>query len=119
MTWTPEIQINIDCHDLDGMVAFYTAAFGYKPHGRAGEQYASILPESGSGNKIVFQKVPESKAVKNRVHLDFIVGDANVESEAARCESLGATRVERIEEHGGRWIVMLDPEGNEFCLCDC
>ena len=115
---TPEIQINIDCHDLERMVAFYTAAFGYKPDGAAGGQYASILPESGRGNKIVFQKVPEAKAVKNRMHLDFIVGGDAIESEAEKCVALGASRIELIEEYDLRWIVMRDPEGNEFCLCD-
>ncbi|MGQ0825900.1 MAG: VOC family protein [Actinomycetota bacterium] len=114
----PEIQINIGCSDLDAMVAFYTEALGYRPHGSAGEQYLSIVPAEGDGPKLVFQKVPESKVAKNRVHLDFIVGDA-IHAEAARYEALGAKRVEEISEHGGHWIVMTDPEGNELCLCDC
>jgi predicted enzyme related to lactoylglutathione lyase len=62
--------------------------------------------------------VPEPKAVKNRIHLDLVVDD--IEAESVRFISLGATRVsaEPLCEDGGCWIVMLDPEGNEICLCD-
>lgn len=114
-----EIQVNVDCADLDRMVAFYTAALGYEAHGAAGDRYRSIVPVSGDGPKLVFQRVPERKVVKNRLHLDLIVGDA-MEAEAARFESLGATRSSAVPvvEHGGSWIVMADPEGNELCLCD-
>jgi predicted enzyme related to lactoylglutathione lyase len=113
-----EIQINIDCADLERMVAFYTAALGYRAHGRAGDQYASIVPESGEGPKLVFQKVPEGKAVKNRVHLDLIVGD-KLAAEVERFVALGATRRSDtpVDEHGCCWVVMHDPEGNELCLC--
>src|SRR3954447_5072569 len=107
-----ELQINIDCSDLERMVAFYTAALGYEREGAVGEQYASISASDGRP-KLVFQKVPEAKAAKNRVHLDLIVGP-EIEAEATRFESLGATRVEKIDEYGLHWIVMHDPEGNEI-----
>ena len=55
---------------------------------------------------------------QGELHLDVIVGTDNVDSEVARLESLGATRLsERIAEAGTEWIVMADPEGNEFCIC--
>jgi predicted enzyme related to lactoylglutathione lyase len=108
-----DFQINIDCADLDRMVSFYAAVLGYERHGTAGGQYTSI---TGSGPKLVFQKVPEAKTVKNRVHLDLIVDD--IEAEAARWVELGATRGEFFKEYGISWIVMRDPEGNEVCLCD-
>ena len=112
-----ELQINLDCADLERMVAFYTAAFGYERKGTAGSTYASAAPEAGGdGPKLVFQRVPEAKSVKNRMHLDVIVDD--IEAEAARYVALGATRVEKISEFGCTWIVMHDPEGNELCLCD-
>jgi predicted enzyme related to lactoylglutathione lyase len=111
-----EIQVNIDCADLERMTTFYEAALGYVMHGRAGDQYASMVAADGIGPKLVFQKVPEAKAVKNRVHLDLIV--ENIEAEAGRFVSLGATRGESFEEFGLHWIVMRDPEGNEVCLCD-
>lgn len=114
-----EIQINLDCADLDRMVTFYTAALGYVAHGTAGTTYASIVPANGApGPKVVFQRVPEPKSAKNRMHLDIVVGDA-IEAEAERWAALGATRGEHVREHGGEWIVMRDPEGNEICLCNC
>jgi predicted enzyme related to lactoylglutathione lyase len=111
-----ELQINLDCSDLERMVAFYTAAFGYERKGTAGSTYASAVPPGGDRPKLVFQRVPEPKAVKNRMHLDVIVDD--IDAEAERYVALGATRVEKISEYGCTWIVMLDPEGNELCLCD-
>jgi predicted enzyme related to lactoylglutathione lyase len=113
-----EIQINVDCADLDRMVEFYTAALGYRPYGSAGETYRSIVPADGAGPKVVFQKVPEGKAGKNRVHLDLIVGD-RVEAEAERFVALGARRLSDglVEESGTHWLVLADPEGNELCLC--
>jgi predicted enzyme related to lactoylglutathione lyase len=112
------IDINIDCADRDRMVDFYTEALGYVAHGSAGETYRSIMPAEGEGPKIIFQQVPESKVVKNRVHLDLIVGEG-IEAQARRFEELGATRVstEPVVEYGCSWIVMQDPEGNELCLC--
>jgi len=113
-----DIQINVDCHDLDAMVAFYTAALGYEPFGTGGDRYRSIVPKAGAGPKLVFQKVPEEKVAKNRVHLDLIVGDA-IDAEVERFVSLGARRLAdaAFDEYGSRWIVLADPEGNELCLC--
>ncbi|MGH3466128.1 MAG: VOC family protein, partial [Thermocrispum sp.] len=60
--------------------------------------------------------VPEKKTVKNRVHLDLHFGADHIEEEAGRLEGLGASRIGRGEEGPSRWIVMADPEGNEFCV---
>ncbi len=111
-----EVQVNIDCAEPARLVEFYCAAFGYRPHGSEGTIYSSITADDGRP-KLVFQRVPEAKAGKNRMHLDFIVGPV-IESEAARLVALGATRGEQLSEFGCNWIVMHDPEGNEFCLCD-
>jgi predicted enzyme related to lactoylglutathione lyase len=113
-----ELQVNIDCADVASLRAFYCEAFGYEPYGEAGH-YASCVPGPGvEGSKLVFQKVPEAKIVKNRVHLDLLVDD--IEAEAARFVSLGATRISPgpVSDGGCSWIVMHDPEGNEICLCD-
>ncbi|MGH9286664.1 MAG: VOC family protein, partial [Acidimicrobiales bacterium] len=68
--------------------------------------------------KLLLQRVPEAKAVKNRMHLDIETPD--IENEAARLEVLGARRLrpEAQSEHGSTWVLMADPEGNEFCVCD-
>jgi predicted enzyme related to lactoylglutathione lyase len=111
-----EIQVNIDCADPPQLRAFYCAALGYEPYGEFGN-YMSCVPIGGGGPKIIFQRVPETKTVKNRVHLDLIVDD--VEREATRFVTLGATRVsaDPVSDGGCAWIVMRDPEGNEICLC--
>ena len=117
-------DVAIDCVDIDAQGRFWAAALGYEYFGAvvgAGEagQYRSIVPPDGEvAPKIVLQHVPEPKQGKTRLHLDLMSGA--VEAEAARLIGLGATRArdEIFEEHGHRWIAMLDPEGNEFCICE-
>lgn len=67
------------------------------------------------GDRIVFQRVPEPKTVKNRLHLDVEVGPQRREAEIARLESLGARRL-YDGDLGGSWTTMADPHGNEFCV---
>ena len=62
----------------------------------------------------MFVKVAEPKTAKNRMHLDLMTADP--ETDVARLVGLGATRVRGMEEYGYTWIVMTDPEGNEFCI---
>ena len=64
---------------------------------------------------LFFTEVPEPKAGKNRVHVD-LVADEGVDDEVIRLEGLGATLRNWAEEEGNVWCVMLDPEGNEFCV---
>ncbi|MGW3765434.1 VOC family protein, partial [Streptomyces sp. NPDC005131] len=66
---------------------------------------------------VLLQHVPEPKQGKNRMHLDLDFGTENLASEVDRLERLGAARLsEELSEHGFRWIVVADPEGNEFCV---
>ena len=74
-----------------------------------------IAPNGGGQPALVFTAVTEPKSGKNRLHFDLHPSD--VDAEVARLETLGATRGERIEQHGTYWVVMADPEGNEFCVC--
>lgn len=71
---------------------------------------------TGLGRRLLFQRVPEAKTVKNRLHLDVHAGAGHREAEAERLESLGARVLRRVREAGGEWTVMTDPEGNEFCV---
>ncbi|CAL9557258.1 VOC family protein [Streptomyces sp. enrichment culture] len=71
---------------------------------------------TGLGRRLLFQRVPEAKTGKNRVHLDVHSTDGGREAEVARLEALGASVVRRVKEQGGEWAVMADPEGNEFCV---
>ncbi|MGA5081825.1 VOC family protein [Streptomyces griseoincarnatus] len=71
---------------------------------------------TGRGRRLLFQRVPEEKTVKNRLHLDLHPGVDRRDEEPARLEGLGARVLRRVEEPSGSWVVMADPEGNEFCL---
>jgi hypothetical protein len=86
---------------------------------------SAIIDPDGQGPRIFFQRVPEPKVVKNRVHLDVNVGAgiadlvarrAQVDAAVERLIGLGATRLRPFEERGEYWVVMQDIEGNEFCL---
>jgi hypothetical protein len=144
---TKDVQITFDCADPGGLAEFWAEALGYQlqpppegfdswdaalaAFGVPREQWNSrsaILPIEGTRPRIFFQRVPEGKTVKNRVHLDVRVapgleGDARMsalEAEADRLSALGATRAYRIEPDKAAmeagFITMRDPEGNEFCL---
>ncbi|MFB4317094.1 VOC family protein [Actinomadura sp. 21ATH] len=70
----------------------------------------------GQGRRLLFQDVPEGKSGKNRLHIDVHAGPGGLDELVERLESLGATRVREVDRGpAGRWWVMLDPEGNEFC----
>ncbi|MFE9453651.1 VOC family protein [Streptomyces sp. NPDC006739] len=71
---------------------------------------------TGLGRRLLFQRVPETKTVKNRLHLDLHPGEGRREAEVARLEALGALVVRRVREPAGEWVLMADPEGNEFCV---
>lgn len=75
-------------------------------------------PESGTGlgRRLLFQRVPEPKTGKNRLHLDLHAGPGRRAQEVARLEALGAQVVREVREPGGEWVLMRDPEGNEFCV---
>ena len=114
-----EITLNFDCNDLDRMEAFWCAVLGYRRRGAIGP-YRAYAPGSGEGPKLVLQLVPEAKRAKNRLHLDLDHPvDFDIEAEAERLEALGARRVSGVIEEieNAAWIVMADPEGNEFCVC--
>ncbi|MEU9283222.1 VOC family protein [Streptomyces sp. NPDC048275] len=71
---------------------------------------------TGLGRRLLFQRVPEPKTAKNRLHLDLHPGDGRRADEVARLTELGASALRHVEEPGGKWVVMADPEGNEFCV---
>jgi len=143
---TREFQVTFDCADPAAQAGFWAEVLGYqleappegfetwpdalKAFGVPEDQWNSrsaLRPVDGDGPRIFFQRVPEGKTVKNRVHLDVrvapgLTGDERMdafEAEATRLEALGATRAYRVDpapplETG--FITMHDPEGNEFCL---
>ncbi|MFD0343031.1 VOC family protein [Streptomyces sp. NPDC127117] len=71
---------------------------------------------AGLGRRLLFQRVPEAKTTKNRLHLDVHAGPERREAEVERLVGLGATVLREVAEQGGTWVVLTDPEGNEFCV---
>jgi hypothetical protein len=138
-----KFQVTFDCAEPERVGRFWCEVLGYvvppppegfatwdefdrtlPPH-KQGGWFACVDP-NGEGPRLFFQRVPEGKVVKNRVHLDVrmgpgLVGEqrlAVLEAEGARLESLGASRVQLLvaDEHNESCLVMQDVEGNEFCL---
>jgi predicted enzyme related to lactoylglutathione lyase len=105
-------EIVIDVDDLDRSAHFWSEVLGLKVARRWG-QYLGFERQEG-GLIVCLQRVPEKKTSKNRLHLDVAVED--VDAASARVEALGGRKLQEIEESGIRWIVMADPDGNEFCL---
>ncbi|MES9519095.1 VOC family protein [Streptomyces capoamus] len=75
-------------------------------------------PETGTGlgRRLLFQRVPEPKTGKNRLHLDLHPGPERRAEEVARLRALGARVVREVKEPAGQWVLMADPEDNEFCV---
>ena len=112
-----KLGLVLDCADPEALARFWSAAIGYKTVGGAGN-YVMLVDAAGHQPKLLLQRVAEPKAGKNRVHFD--IETPNVDDEVSRLEALGAQRLApgAIEEHGTRWVIMADPEGNEFCVCN-
>src|SRR5439155_15073815 len=111
--------IQIDCPDPERLAAFWTEVLGVDIEGRLGSppQFVNLERQFPDAPYLSFQRVPEPKVGKNRVHLDLVVED--VESATLRIASLGGRRRRPegdFNEYGYRWRTMADPEGNEFCL---
>jgi predicted enzyme related to lactoylglutathione lyase len=97
--------------DPERLAAFWGALLGRRVRKRRGP-YVFLATGHARGTHLGFQRVPEPKRGKNRVHPDLICQD--VSATAAHVEALGGTRVQDVATGG--FLVMADPEGNEFCL---
>jgi predicted enzyme related to lactoylglutathione lyase len=108
--------ITIDCADPLALSRFWAAVFGTEVDSMNGEGPHYVDLRSLEGLPILrFQRVPEVKATKNRLHLDVEVPD--VEAACARVEALGGRVLSApFSEYGYDWRVVADPEGNEFCV---
>jgi predicted enzyme related to lactoylglutathione lyase len=111
--------IVIDCRDPMALAAFWGEVLGQEvdpDHLGDPPQYVGLVPSNPDLPQVNFQRVPEPKSVKNRLHFDLRVND--VDEATTKIEALGGSRflAEDGYEYGYRWRVMTDPEGNEFCL---
>ena len=121
-------EISLDCHDADLLAVFWTAALdwvvldrepGLVEIGPPRESDQALLDAVRSGPvppTMFLAAVPEDKVVKNRLHLDLSPVDRSRDEEVARLEALGATRADVGQTGEESWVVMADPEGNEFCV---
>jgi len=137
-------QVTFDAVSPEELARFWALALGYVddsyppefasledflrsigiPESQFGDQWALVDP-GGTGPRLYFQRVPEGKTAKNRVHLDIRVADRSVsgapraemaDAMVARLVAAGATFVRLHDDDLERWTVMQDPEGNEFCV---
>jgi predicted enzyme related to lactoylglutathione lyase len=112
--------ITIDAHDLKKVATFWAAALDWKitfeDENEISLELLDESPEVGRIPDILFIKVPDDKVVKNRLHFDLRPQDQA--TEVSRLESLGAKKIEigQSDYDGTTWVVMADPEGNEFCV---
>jgi hypothetical protein len=111
------LEVVIDCAEHGAVVDFWQAALDYDRQ-EVDEQYVGLAPRERELGRppLLFQKVPEPKVVKNRVHLDLRTESRADEVE--RLVGLGATVLREGELGRIHWTVMADPEGNEFCVSD-
>lgn len=113
---------SVDCADAYALSEFWKQVLGYvdvegDPN-EPGHEECMIL-DPGSGHHLLFIEVPEAKAVKNRIHLDLRPRSGTQADEVARLVSIGATQVADLRGKygpGTGWVVLADPEGNEFCI---
>ena len=143
---TAPIQVVFDCADPGSLAPFWAAALsarGYAVPGPPGDfaDWPAFLEANGVPEehwndasaieadgqpRIFFQKVPEPKAGKNRLHIDLLAGGGpavpadtqreRISAEVRRLEGLGATSLGEASGLGVHWCIMQDPEGNEFCV---
>jgi hypothetical protein len=140
-----KLQVTFDAADPAALADFWVAALGYvlqpPPEGFASwpdwlremgipeeswNDAAAVVDPDGEGPRLFFQRVPEGKTAKNRVHIDVGVSGgpsvgydervAVVDGHVATLVGLGASQLEMFSERGEYWVVMQDPEGNEFCV---
>ncbi|GAA4226755.1 hypothetical protein FHR32_002368 [Streptosporangium album] len=109
--------VTIDCAQPYELAAFWSNATGWEIHPDDKPEDDEILLQGKLD--LLFIRVPEGKTVKNRIHLDVTGTDGTTrDQEVERLLGLGATvHDDRRDSEGVGWVTMLDPEGNEFCVC--
>ncbi|WAL66847.1 VOC family protein [Amycolatopsis cynarae] len=136
-----DFQVTVDCADPHPLADWWAEALGWSVE-PSDEAFIRRMVETGqardedtttyrdvlvwkdgaairhpdSGRRILFQRVPEAKSGKNRVHLDVFVGKEKLESELDRLTAAGATLLHRGQQGPFTWVTVADPEGNELCL---
>ena len=116
-------ELAIDCADPVGLARFWCAVLDYEVKDEDDGIVSIGSPLAGEGKDhigpvppmLTFAQVPESKSVKNRLHLDVNPTDREQDAEVRRLLELGARHAD-VGQRDGSWVVLADPEGNEFCV---
>jgi hypothetical protein len=133
-----KVQVTFDCADPPALADFWARALGYPPpdteklhaqfraDGEPEENldnWSLIFDPAGEGPHLFFQKVPEAKVAKNRIHLDIKAADLGLDDRRSEIDrhvdmllELGATKMREVQDNLSYFVVMQDPEGNEFCI---
>ena len=111
---------SVDCSDAYALSRWWQSVLDYgddpEDPNEPGHEECLIISPDGH-HRLLFIEVPERKASKNRLHLDLRPQDRSRDEELQRLRSLGATEVaDRRRPDGTGWVVLADPEGNEFCI---
>jgi catechol-2,3-dioxygenase len=108
-------ELVVDCSDPKRVAHFWAAVLGYEVTDEEDDEI--VIRGHGDSPAILFGTVPEPKTVKNRIHIDLTPTDRGQQEEVERILGLGATRVD-IGQGRQSWVVLADPEGNEFCVLE-
>lgn len=108
-------HIVIDAHDLDGLANFWAAALHWQVLSRR-EREVVVGPDDSAPIGLCFMPSPDDKICKNRVHLDLTTDAIDRDAEIERLIALGASHINIGQTGSESWVVLADPEGNEFCI---
>ncbi|GIF76423.1 VOC family protein [Asanoa siamensis] len=117
-------ELTVDCHDPERLAAFWCAVLDFTviDRGEGKVEIGSWVPtvedvrDRQMPPTLQFIRVPEGRTVKNRLHLDVSPIDGSTADEVSRLLRLGATRADVGQDPDRSWVVLADPEGNEFCV---
>lgn len=110
-------NVAFDCADPYALATFWADVIGHPVHPECAPGDHEVVIEPPGGLRLYFQVVPEPKTIKNRVHVCLQPADRSRDEEIDRLVGTKATIADdRREADGSGWVVLLDPEGNEFCL---
>ena len=108
-------ELIVDARDPDLLARFWGDVLGWEV-GESRDEFAWLKPPGPAVPLIAFVPVPEGKAVKNRIHIDVSPTDRSRDEEVERVLALGAHRADVGQGEDVSWVVLADPEGNEFCV---
>ena len=107
-------ELVVDASAPERLARFWSAVLGWQPTGRY-EGAVEVAAPAGGGPSLTFVPVPEPKTIKNRLHIDVNPVGCSQDEEVERLIELGARRVD-VGQGEPTWVVLADPEGNEFCV---